>query len=79
MLLCPYDFYHRRDGEAMGQVFRFLGMTVGVVQSYQKENQRKVNIKQASHPSFMHLFIRLMLFTRVRQTLRHNRTHMPAI
>jgi preprotein translocase subunit SecA len=27
----------RRDGETMGQVFRFLGLTVGVVQSYQKE------------------------------------------
>ena len=32
----------RRDGENMGQVFRFLGMSVGVVQAYQKEDQRKV-------------------------------------
>mmetsp|Transcript_19540 Transcript_19540/g.18872 ORF Transcript_19540/g.18872 Transcript_19540/m.18872 type:complete len:1035 (-) Transcript_19540:297-3401(-) len=35
------DYLARRDGETMGQVFRFLGLTVGVVQSYQKEGQRK--------------------------------------
>jgi preprotein translocase subunit SecA len=35
------DYLARRDGETMGQVFRFLGLSVGVVQSYQKEGQRK--------------------------------------
>jgi preprotein translocase subunit SecA len=35
------DYLARRDGETMGQVFRFLGLSVGVVQSYQKEAQRK--------------------------------------
>lgn len=35
------DYLARRDGETMGQVYRFLGMTVGVVQSYQKEAERK--------------------------------------
>jgi preprotein translocase subunit SecA len=36
------DYLSRRDGETMGQVFRFLGLSVGVVQAYQKEAQRKV-------------------------------------
>lgn len=36
------DYLARRDGENMGQVFRFLGMSVGVVQAFQKEDQRKV-------------------------------------
>ena len=35
------DYLARRDGETMGQVYRFLGMTVGVVQTYLKEAQRK--------------------------------------
>eukprot|EP01041_Mallomonas_annulata_P006005 gene6005-12107_t len=35
------DYLARRDGENMGQVFRFLGLTVGVIQSYQKEAERK--------------------------------------
>lgn len=35
------DYLARRDGETMGQVFRFLGMSVGVVQSYQKEPARR--------------------------------------
>jgi preprotein translocase subunit SecA len=35
---------YRRDGENMGQVLRFLGMSVGVVQAFQKEDQRKVFI-----------------------------------
>ena len=38
----------RRDGENMGQVFRFLGMSVGVVQAYQKEDQRKVQRRRYS-------------------------------
>ena len=36
------DYLSRRDGETMGQVFRFLGLSVGVVQAYQKEAQRKL-------------------------------------
>lgn len=35
------DYLARRDGETMGQVFRYLGMSVGIIQSYQKEEQRK--------------------------------------
>lgn len=35
------DYLARRDGETMGQVYRFLGLTVGVVQSYQKSIERK--------------------------------------
>jgi len=35
------DYLARRDGETMGQVLRFLGLTVGVIQSYQKEAERK--------------------------------------
>ena len=35
------DYLARRDGENMGQVFRFLGMKVGIIQSYMKEAQRK--------------------------------------
>lgn len=35
------DYLARRDGEMMGQVFKFLGLSVGIVQSYQKEIQRK--------------------------------------
>lgn len=35
------DYLARRDGETMGQVFRFLGLTVGIVQSYHKEAQRQ--------------------------------------
>lgn len=35
------DYLARRDGETMGQVYRFLGLTVGVVQSYQKEAERR--------------------------------------
>lgn len=35
------DYLARRDGETMGQVFRYLGMSVGIIQSYQKEQQRK--------------------------------------
>jgi len=30
-----------RDGEKMGQVYRYLGMSVGVVQSYQLEAARR--------------------------------------
>jgi len=35
------DYLARRDGEAMGQVHRFLGLTVGVVQAGLKEGPRK--------------------------------------
>ena len=35
------DYLALRDGETMGQVFRFLGMTVGIVQAYQKEPERR--------------------------------------
>jgi len=35
------DYLARRDGETMGQVFRFLGMKVGIIQTYLKEVQRK--------------------------------------
>jgi len=35
------DYLARRDGETMGQVYRFLGMSVGVVQSYQQEAARR--------------------------------------
>ena len=36
------DYLARRDGENMGQVLRFLGLSVGVIQSYQKESERKL-------------------------------------
>ena len=36
------DYLARRDGESMGQVYRFLGMTVGVVQSYLREQARRL-------------------------------------
>jgi len=35
------DYLARRDGEAMGQVHRFLGLSVGVVQAGLKEGPRK--------------------------------------
>jgi preprotein translocase subunit SecA len=35
------DYLARRDGETMGQVHRFLGLSVGIVQSFHKEQQRK--------------------------------------
>jgi preprotein translocase subunit SecA len=35
------DYLARRDGETMGQVHRFLGLSVGVVQNFMKEAQRK--------------------------------------
>lgn len=35
------DYLARRDGETMGQVYRFLGMSVGVVQTYLKEQARR--------------------------------------
>ena len=35
------DYLARRDGETMGQVFRFLGLSVGIIQTYQKEEVRK--------------------------------------
>lgn len=35
------DYLARRDGETMGQVFRFLGQTVGVIQTYQRAPERK--------------------------------------
>lgn len=34
------DYLARRDGETMGQVLRFLGLSVGVVQGYQKAPER---------------------------------------
>ena len=35
------DYLARRDGESMGQVFRLLGLSVGVVQSHHKEAARQ--------------------------------------
>eukprot|EP00981_Chlorochromonas_danica_P011634 scaffold4165_cov194-Ochromonas_danica.AAC.6 len=35
------DYLARRDGETMGQIFKFLGLTVGIIQSSMKESQRK--------------------------------------
>ena len=35
------DYLAKRDGENMGQVLKFLGFTVGVIQNYQKEAERK--------------------------------------
>lgn len=35
------DYLARRDGETMGQVFKYLGCTVGIVQSFQNEESRK--------------------------------------
>ena len=35
------DYLAKRDGENIGQVLRFLGLTVGIIQSYQKESDRK--------------------------------------
>eukprot|EP01035_Chromulina_nebulosa_P019644 gene19644-25556_t len=35
------DYLARRDGEMMGQVFRFLNLSVGIIQSYYKEDLRK--------------------------------------
>ena len=35
------DYLAARDGETMGQVYRFLGLSVGIVQSYQKEAERR--------------------------------------
>ena len=37
------DYLAVRDGETMGQVYRFLGLSVGIVQSYQKEAERRVS------------------------------------
>ena len=36
------DYLARRDGESMGQVLRYLGLTVGIVQGSQREQQRKL-------------------------------------
>ena len=41
LVVTTNDYLARRDGESMGQVFRFLGLNVGVVQSYQKEELRR--------------------------------------
>ena len=35
------DYLAKRDGENIGQVLRFLGCSVGIIQSYQKEADRK--------------------------------------
>lgn len=35
------DYLAARDGETMGQVYRYLGLSVGIVQSYQKEQERR--------------------------------------
>lgn len=35
------DYLAARDGETMGQVYRYLGLSVGIVQSYQKEPERR--------------------------------------
>lgn len=35
------DYLAKRDGENIGQVLKFLGLTVGVIQAYQKEAERK--------------------------------------
>ena len=35
------DYLARRDGETMGQVLTFLGLTVGIVQNYQLEAERR--------------------------------------
>jgi preprotein translocase subunit SecA len=35
------DYLARRDGENIGQVFRFLGLSVGIVQNFQTERQRE--------------------------------------
>lgn len=41
MVVTTSDYLARRDGETMGQVFRFLGLSVGVIQNYQKEFDRR--------------------------------------
>ena len=46
-LLSPFqvnDYLARRDCEWVGQVHRFLGLTVGLVQQGMKEGERKVRI-----------------------------------
>lgn len=35
------DYLAKRDGENIGQVLKFLGLSVGVIQAYQKEAERK--------------------------------------
>jgi len=35
------DYLAKRDGENIGQVLKFLGLSVGIIQSYQKEPERK--------------------------------------
>ena len=35
------DYLAQRDGENIGQVLRFLGLTVGIVQSYQRVPARR--------------------------------------
>jgi preprotein translocase subunit SecA len=37
------DYLAARDGETMGQVYRYLGLSVGIVQSYQKGADRRAS------------------------------------
>ena len=41
LVVTTNDYLARRDGETMGQVLRFMGLSVGIVQNYQKEAERK--------------------------------------
>jgi preprotein translocase subunit SecA len=40
------DYLAKRDGENVGQVLKFLGLSVGIIQSYQKEIQRREAYKR---------------------------------
>lgn len=41
LLITANDYLARRDAETMGQVYRFLGLSVGLVQQGQPTNQRR--------------------------------------
>lgn len=44
-VVTPNDYLSRRDAENVGQVLRFLGVTVGLVQSTMSEEERQKNYK----------------------------------
>jgi preprotein translocase subunit SecA len=50
------DYLAARDGETMGQVFRFLGLTVGIIQAYQKVFFVKI-MKYHYSNSNSHIFV----------------------
>jgi preprotein translocase subunit SecA len=65
MIVTTSDYLARRDGEMMGQVFRFLGLSVGIIQSYQKEEERK----QAYHADITYISNQELGFDYLRDNL----------